>query len=43
VLLGWGRDYADVPPLRGVIETEGRGARPQVSVDLVPAGSAPFV
>ena len=42
VLLGWGRDYADVPPLRGVIETEGRGARPRVAVDLVPTGSEPF-
>ncbi|NKY39219.1 transglutaminase family protein [Cellulomonas septica] len=43
VLLGWGRDYHDVPPLRGVIFTEGRGAHPSVQVDLVPAGSDPFV
>jgi transglutaminase-like putative cysteine protease len=42
VLLGWGRDYDDVPPLRGVIETEGTGARPKVAVDLVPTGSEPF-
>jgi transglutaminase-like putative cysteine protease len=35
VILGWGRDYADVPPLRGVIFTEGPGAKPSVSVDLV--------
>jgi transglutaminase-like putative cysteine protease len=42
VLLGWGRDYGDVPPLRGVIFTEGSGAHPTVSVDLVPAGSVPF-
>ena len=42
VVLGWGRDYDDVPPLRGVIETEGAPARPFVEVDLVPAGSAPF-
>ena len=27
VLLGWGRDYDDVPPLRGVIFTEGSGSR----------------
>lgn len=43
VLLGWGRDYHDVPPLRGVIFTEGRGAHPSVQVDLVPAGSDPFL
>ena len=42
VLLGWGRDYDDVPPLRGVIFTEGSGSRLTVSVDLVPAGSEPF-
>ncbi|WP_448062554.1 transglutaminase family protein [Cellulomonas hominis] len=36
VILGWGRDYADVPPLRGVIFTEGTGSRPSVSVDLHP-------
>ncbi|CAN5312200.1 transglutaminase family protein [soil metagenome] len=40
VILGWGRDYSDVPPLRGVIFTEGPGAKPSVSVDLVPT-SAP--
>ena len=43
VILGWGRDYDDVPPLRGVIATEGPPARPQVAVDLVPTGSEPFV
>ncbi|UCN14570.1 transglutaminase family protein [Cellulomonas iranensis] len=43
VVLGWGRDYHDVPPLRGVIFTDGRGATPRVEVDLVPAGSEPFV
>lgn len=42
VVLGWGRDYRDVPPLRGVIFTEGGGATPRVEVDLVPAGSEPF-
>ncbi|MBB2923394.1 transglutaminase family protein [Cellulomonas cellasea] len=42
VVLGWGRDYADVPPLRGVIFTEGSGSRLTVSVDLVPAGSTPL-
>jgi len=43
VVLGWGRDYSDVPPLRGVIFTEGSGSRLTVSVDLVPAGAEPFV
>ena len=42
VVLGWGRDYQDVPPLRGVIFTEGSGSRLSVAVDLVPAGSEPF-
>lgn len=41
VVLGWGRDYADVPPLRGVIFTEGSGARPEVSVDLHPVDAEP--
>ncbi|MDM7829981.1 transglutaminase family protein [Cellulomonas edaphi] len=43
VVLGWGRDYQDVPPLRGVIFTEGSGSRLSVAVDLVPAGSTPFL
>ena len=42
VVLGWGRDYSDVPPLRGVIETEGHASRPVVAVDLVPSGADPF-
>ncbi len=42
VVLGWGRDYHDVPPLRGVIFTEGRGSKLSVQVDLVPAGSPAF-
>lgn len=42
VVLGWGRDYSDVPPLRGVIFTEGSGSRLTVSVDLVPSGSPPL-
>ena len=36
VVLGWGRDYADVPPLRGVIFTEASESRLSVSVDLTP-------
>ncbi len=34
VVLGWGRDYADLPPLRGVIFTEGSESHLSVSVDL---------
>lgn len=34
VVLGWGRDYADVPPLRGVIFTDSAESRLTVSVDL---------
>ena len=42
VVLGWGRDYHDVPPLRGVIYTEGSGSRLTVQVDLVPTGAPRF-
>lgn len=34
VTVGWGRDYADVPPLRGVIYTESRSSTIEVSVDV---------
>lgn len=43
VVLGWGRDYGDVPPLRGVIFTDGQAARPVVSVDMVPSGTQPYL
>lgn len=39
VVLGWGRDYADVSPVRGVILGGGRHAL-AVSVDLDPVGGA---
>lgn len=42
VVLGWGRDYGDVPPLRGVIFSEGSGSHLTVEVDLVPTGLTPF-
>jgi len=42
VVLGWGRDYHDVPPLRGVIFTEGSGSKLTVAVDLVPSGTPRF-
>jgi transglutaminase-like putative cysteine protease len=39
VTLAWGRDYADVAPLRGVIRGGGR-AHPHVAVTVEPLGSA---
>ncbi|MDL9937299.1 transglutaminase family protein [Gordonia sp. ABSL1-1] len=36
VTLAWGRDYDDVPPLRGVIYTESRKSQIDVSVDVSP-------
>ena len=33
--LAWGRDYADVPPLKGVIFTDAPGHRLTVTVDVV--------
>lgn len=34
VTLAWGRDYADVPPLRGIIYSDSRSSRIDVSVDV---------
>jgi transglutaminase-like putative cysteine protease len=39
VTLAWGRDYADVAPLRGVIRGGGR-AEPRVAVTVAPLGDA---
>ncbi len=36
IVTAWGRDYADVPPLKGVIFTEGTVSRLSVAVDVVP-------
>ncbi|MFV0427223.1 MAG: transglutaminase-like domain-containing protein, partial [Beutenbergiaceae bacterium] len=36
VVLGWGRDYRDVSPLRGIVFTEGTGSQLSVEVDLWP-------
>lgn len=36
VTVAWGRDYDDVPPLRGIIYTESAGSRIAVSVDVAP-------
>jgi transglutaminase-like putative cysteine protease len=34
VTVAWGRDYSDVPPLKGVIYTEGEGQTLEVTVDV---------
>ncbi len=36
ITVAWGRDYADVPPLRGVIYTEAKKSTIAVSVDVAP-------
>jgi transglutaminase-like putative cysteine protease len=36
VTLAWGRDYADVPPLRGVIYTDATQSSISVGVDVLP-------
>jgi len=36
VTVAWGRDYADVPPVKGVIFTEAKESTLQVSVDVAP-------
>jgi transglutaminase-like putative cysteine protease len=35
VVAAWGRDYTDVPPLKGVIFTEGTTHDLEVMVDVV--------
>lgn len=39
VIVGWGRDYADVPPLRGIIFTDAEHSVIDVSVDVSPFSS----
>lgn len=36
VTVAWGRDYTDVPPLKGVIYTKSEGQKLEVTVDVVP-------
>ena len=36
IVVGWGRDYADVPPLRGIIYTDSESSVIDVSVDVAP-------
>jgi transglutaminase-like putative cysteine protease len=36
IVVGWGRDYADIPPLRGIIYTDSERSVIDVSVDVSP-------
>ena len=36
IVVGWGRDYADVPPLRGIIYTDSKRSVIDVAVDVAP-------
>jgi transglutaminase-like putative cysteine protease len=36
MVVGWGRDYADIPPLRGIIYTDSKHSVIDVSVDVEP-------
>ena len=36
IVVGWGKDYADVPPLRGIIYTDSESSVIDVSVDVAP-------
>jgi transglutaminase-like putative cysteine protease len=38
VTVAWGRDYADVPPVKGVIFTEAETSSMTVTVDVAPVG-----
>ncbi len=38
--VAWGRDYADVTPVKGVIFTEAKKSKMKVSVDMAPADAA---
>ncbi len=40
VTVAWGRDYADVPPVKGVIFTEAKTSNLKVEVDVAPLGPA---
>jgi transglutaminase-like putative cysteine protease len=38
VTVAWGRDYSDVPPVKGVIFTEAKRSTMKVAVDVAPVG-----
>ncbi len=39
ITAAWGRDYADVPPLRGIIYTDAKDSTISVSVDVTETGA----
>ena len=39
VTVAWGRDYGDVPPVKGVIFTEAKKSTLRVAVDVSPSES----
>ena len=41
ITVGWGRDYADIPPLSGIIYTDSEYSVIEVSVDVAPCESPP--
>lgn len=38
VTVAWGRDYGDVPPVKGIIFTEAKSSKLKVEVDVAPVG-----
>ena len=40
--VGWGRDYADIPPLRPIIYTDSEHSVIDVSVDVASCDSGAF-
>jgi transglutaminase-like putative cysteine protease len=42
IIVGFGRDYADVPPLRGIIYTDSESSAIDVSVDVAPFEGGAF-
>lgn len=42
ITVGWGRDYADIPPLRGIIYTDSEHSAIDVAVDVAPLDTTPL-
>ncbi len=42
IVVGFGRDYADIPPLRGIIYTDSESSVIEVSVDVAPLAGGPL-
>ena len=43
VTVAWGRDYGDIPPVKGVIFTEAKVSTLRVAVDVKPIGESPRI